>query len=373
MQGGRRLGRAATFAVFAEPFPPTVWVFMFALEEIRAGIVHVLLPPASRLEARWWGPSSVVILTGRVPALINTGPPGSRDALLAALGECGVSAGAVRRVALTSVAPTSVGNLACFPSAVVYRGVGRDPFRPGDEQERALTPEMDRWRSALEALMHVDARPALWSQEDAERALASWAAGFSTPDATHASVVDEEPLFLGNEPWVPETLQGGLVETTAWFGQTSRVLAAGGQVAGGRMPFLRHAGHWLASLERLSSRQPERLIPGHAPVITHPRLGFRSAGLLVQGVLSNFLYLLSGPTLLLDIVRRDLGGWPDDLMVAWRALVRYDVLVRELLSDGVLVCQGDPLVEPLEGGSAQGPRTPSLLAMRRGRSAEEGR
>lgn len=335
---------------------------MFALNEIYEGLYQVLLTPPRGLEQLWWGQTSVLICTGGVPSIIDTGPPGTGEALTAALSELDLQPSDVRRVALTSSLPSSMGNLPMFDRAMVYRGAGSDPLTEIEGGDATREPELDRWRQILATLMQVEGRPTGWDESAAISTIESWSKG-ARWGGTYAELADNEQLILGTHSWQPELLQGGLVASTAWFSDSCATLAPGGLISGDGLPHIRNAAAWLMALDRLASRNPRILVPGHTEVPINPRIAFRSAGLLVQGVLSNFLYLLSGPTMLLDVVFRDLGGWPEDVLAALRAMIRYDVLVRELLSDGVIVCEGDPLEAPLVGGSAQGPRTPSLLRM----------
>ena len=294
---------------------------MYAIEQLSDEIARIVLPPPPDLPPPWGVARNVYVFKGAVPALLDTGLPGTGDALVHALASIGVAPEKVRKIALTSRSVSAYGNADRFPNATLWS--------PSPAQDRAsLRASLTRVYDALRA--HPDAPPA-WKTAPVDAFLDRWCA-----DEPRVELLEDgASLRLG-----AVTLDGldcpGLLEpASAWYAPATGWLFGGPAFTLARRAVPSNASAWLDSIGRVSAISTKLLLPECGHLEPQPDRAFRAISLYVTNLRTNLQHVLDVPRSALDLAELDLGWLPDDLVRFGADVLRFDAVMREFFDAGV--------------------------------------
>lgn len=310
---------------------------MYAIQRLQERQWCITLPANNALSRPWGFPRNVYLLANEVPTLVDTGYASSRDALLAALNEAGVSPASIQRVVLTSQDAGAAGNVEAFENAAVWAPKLSDAARGAGRRWRAYVLDV------LRALTSVEDAPEAWSRLDLEEILRC----LEPPELS-------QPLLPLNEG-MPLRLDDGIFDVlltpgcgeggAAFYDASRRVLYGGPCVTWTSRPVVRDYGDFADAVGRVSRLSLAELRPVQGLVETSPDVFFRMLGLFVTNMRSNMQYVLNQPASAFDLAFADFGYLPDDLQRFAGSVLEFDSVLREFDSAGVVKQSGGD--EPL--------------------------
>lgn len=309
---------------------------MYAIERMAPGLVALTLPAGTGVPRPWGDPSNVYVLEGRLPTLVDTGAPGARDALVAALRELGLGVDAIRRVILTGPERNQTGGLPLFAQAVVF--AADDPAtRSPATWERARRDDLVATARALLAL-HPNVEG--WSHEEVDRVEAAWLDG--VPSAVDLMAADEGLVIAAGDTNATAMVTPGAVPG----GLSIRVEGSDALLAGRLFDLtdehaLADPSTYAEHLLRVSQVRPAWVGSLVGRVQRHPSVLFRATNLSVTNLLSNLQFVLTGTRNVEEVTWRDRGYRPRSVLryAAW--VMRYRSLLDELHRAGVAGRSGE--------------------------------
>jgi glyoxylase-like metal-dependent hydrolase (beta-lactamase superfamily II) len=310
----------------------------YASWDVRADLTALVLPKPG-LPAPFGTPSNVYLLHGPQPALLGTGHPRSRGALLAALAERGLAPRDIRRVAALDWSPDQLGNAALFgrASCFVLSPDLQAPARYGAWVEGQRAGWLDDGR----ALRQDPAFEAAMPWEPFEAAVEAYFA--DTPTALDMIPVrDGHALRLGQRLWEVVDTPGPCEGHMALLDRADRTLCAG------RLSVERMYGDlqvqavqpYLRSVERVFDLKPRLALPSAGRPDEDGAGLLRRANRSLTTRLSNLPFVLQGVVTAPELLRRDLGYLPSQLGRALEAIRTTQACLDELVRTGATRHEG---------------------------------
>lgn len=311
-------------------------IFGFAIEEVVEDLYRILLPQPSHIPLPFAMPVSVYVLKGSSPALINTGHPLKQDALEAALETIDLSLGNITKVVSTGRAPDLAGGTFC------------------KEHYLLSAPEAG---STLLADHFSELRLKLRQDLDDLR---------KNPLFKDHSTTGDKALF---EKYLPDSLTGHPViplaegQEITLGDRTFTIFDAPGPTPG-NMVLLEKGGGLLFSgdlcqYEPLLLESPSQLLntlrklddpdlgytklllPSHGHMDVYIQRAYRSEVLQINMMLNNITFMLpSEPISTPELVIRDLGYVPRDLVRFLGTCRRLTAFLQEIVRQEAMLCRG---------------------------------
>jgi glyoxylase-like metal-dependent hydrolase (beta-lactamase superfamily II) len=303
----------------------------WATHEHDARLAQIGLPAGRARSLPWGFPTNVWLLRGDNPAVVDTGPPGTADALRGALTELGVSPRHVTRVVLTSLRPEAIGNLEVFENASI---ISTAPASVTRDLRAHLAPLRARHERLVRDLCAWDGRSPAWSLDEALETLSGT---FEVPAQAGASLLADRgtPVVAGGRRLEVVPTPGIDEYAATWFEPDSSTLFGGQTVVVATDTPVEDAPVAIESLLRVSQLAPARIAPGQGGIERSYQAVFRSLNLRVNNLLQNVPFALRGPTPLAEIVATDLGRVPRDVVRFAATVRRYEAMLDELVRSGV--------------------------------------
>lgn len=308
---------------------------MFARYSFAPGRAQIAVPPLERIPRPFGFPANVWVLDGPAPTLVDTGFAGGRPALVAALAELGVQPSAVGKVLLTSLLPEAVGNVELFPNATVH-AVGAPATVALAEHHAGYRAEIAEVLDGL--LGGPDGHPD-WDADEADFALDMYFSG--APDALDlVPVGDGQRVVTAAGLLRAIAAPGADPYAAAWFDPESNDLFGGPTACRTPKARIRDPKAFTDALAAISALTPDRILPATGGVERSYTATYRALNLSLSNLVQNMPFALDGPTPVARIAFRDLGYWPRDVVRFAADVLRFKVVLDELVNSGVAGREG---------------------------------
>ncbi len=321
---------------------------VYGLYEITPQLVQITLPPPANIPLPFGHPYAVYLIRGTTFAMVDTGFKGSRPALLAAFAELGVSPLQISKVLLTHGEPSATGNVSLFERAMVIGHPGGN----APELEKAI----EEVRYEADLLLSLSDKPESWTQDTVDRFEAAYRA--ERPDAFPLLEVDDGAVVqvAGRRTRVLHT--PGVASTAISYDVDGTWLFVGPTMVIVPEPEIQDSQAFADSVGRLTKIEPQLVLPAYGGVIHTFHWHYRSISLYVNNLLSNFQFVLKRPLSAAELILKDLGRQPNDLIRLAATIRRSRVLLTDLTEAGILTTSGDGAARRYvlgEGGSDDSP------------------
>ncbi len=313
---------------------------MYGIFDVLPDVVQVTLPSAAHVPLPFGFPPNVWVGRGARPFVVGTGHIAARGALRAALSEIGVVPENVANVFLTSALPECVGNTALFPNATIHL-LTDSPLFVAASAQGGLKEDISAIAYGLvdsperpERAGHPD-----WNRDTVDRFVASYFEHEST-FVTVSPMSEGQRIDIGGRTLRVVATPGTDAHACCLLDEAAQVIFGGETLVRTPQPRILSPKVYSESLDRLSPLRPTLILPGYGGVERSYFALFRSLNLAVANLVQNMPFALNGPTSVAHIAFNDLGYWPSDVVRFGGSVMRFQVMLDELVRSGVAQSEG---------------------------------
>lgn len=305
------------------------------IHELDDCLVRIELPPVAGIPTALGGNTNVFLIEGPSPALINAGHPTQTDELVRALRARHISPADIERIVATSWRIDVLGGATRFPQADLFL------FSPDMQQPVDYEAHIDRvrtrWSDAAETVTGA--------VDDLEvDAIESCIDSFYPPtsrDLRFAPLRDGHFVCAGPIQMEVVATAGPGAGHAALYAADEQLLFCGDFQMSGLPDRIDDAQGYIVGLERLAELPSKRVLPNRGRTYKQGRWTVNRAVNFLNNFLSNAPAALVRQPTILEFLRRDRGGLPDDPMELVVTCERFRALLDELVRTRTIAADGD--------------------------------